>query len=38
MNVYGITHLLTLNGADFGRYPGLVVVHPQSIAVPDTQN
>jgi predicted nucleic acid-binding protein len=31
MRVYGITHLLTLNGADFARYPGLTAVHPQDV-------
>lgn len=30
--VYGILHLLTLNGADFLRYPGLVVTTPQSVS------
>ena len=35
MNVHGITHLLTLNDADFRRYPGITVVHPQDmIATP----
>lgn len=30
MNVHGITHILTFNGSDFSRYPGIVVVEPQS--------
>jgi predicted nucleic acid-binding protein len=29
MRVYGITHILTFNAADFSRYPGITVVHPQ---------
>jgi|SRR5579864_2235587 len=28
MNVYGMSNLLTFNGADFTRYPGIHVVHP----------
>jgi predicted nucleic acid-binding protein len=32
MNVYGITHLLTFNGPDFSRYPGIQVVHPNNVA------
>jgi len=32
MNVYGITDLLTCNVPDFNRYPGIHVVHPNSIA------
>ena len=31
MNVHGITHLLTLNGADFTRYSGIVSVSPDEI-------
>jgi predicted nucleic acid-binding protein len=30
MNVYGVTHLLTFNGADFARFPGITAVHPQN--------
>jgi predicted nucleic acid-binding protein len=31
MNVHGITHLLTLNGADFSRYAGITRVAPDQI-------
>jgi predicted nucleic acid-binding protein len=32
MNVYGITNLLTFNGPDFIRYPGIHVIHPKDVA------
>lgn len=32
MQAYGLTHLLTFNGADFERYPMITVVHPAQIA------
>lgn len=28
----GITHILTLNGADFARYPGITALDPLQIA------
>ena len=28
---YGVTHLLTLNVADFTRYPGITPVHPRDV-------
>jgi predicted nucleic acid-binding protein len=31
MRVNGLTHILTLNTADFRRYPGIVPVHPRDI-------
>jgi predicted nucleic acid-binding protein len=31
MRVHGLTHILTFNTADFTRYPGITVVHPQTI-------
>jgi predicted nucleic acid-binding protein len=31
MRVYGVTHLLTFNVADFSRYPGITAVHPQDV-------
>jgi predicted nucleic acid-binding protein len=31
MNVHGITHILTLNGADFSRYPGITCVAPDQV-------
>ena len=31
MRVYGIQHILTLNDADFRRYPGIVAVHPNQV-------
>jgi predicted nucleic acid-binding protein len=32
MNVYGIKSLLTFNGPDFIRYPGIHVTHPNDVA------
>jgi predicted nucleic acid-binding protein len=32
MNVYEIRHLLTFNGGDFTRYPGIQVLHPNDVA------
>lgn len=32
MNVNGVTHVLTLNGADFSRYTGITSVSPAEIA------
>ncbi len=31
MNVYSISRLLTFNGPDFRRYPGIQVVHPKDV-------
>jgi hypothetical protein len=31
MRVYGIHHILTLNDADFRRYPGIIAVHPNEV-------
>jgi predicted nucleic acid-binding protein len=31
MYTYGVTHLLTLNGTDFARYPGVMAVHPGTV-------
>lgn len=31
MNVHGITHILTLNSADFSRYTGIISVSPEEI-------
>lgn len=31
MNVYGISNLLTFNGPDFIRYPGIHVIHPKDV-------
>lgn len=31
MKVHGVAHLLTFNGADFTRYPGISVHHPSSL-------
>lgn len=33
MNVNGIAHILTFNGEDFARYPGIQVIHPRDAAV-----
>jgi predicted nucleic acid-binding protein len=32
MRVHGLTHILTFNTVDFTRYPGITVVHPQTVA------
>jgi predicted nucleic acid-binding protein len=32
MQAHGITHILTLNGSDFTRYPGITPIDPASIA------
>lgn len=34
MQAHGITHILTLNGSDFTRYPGITPVDPASLAPP----
>ena len=34
MNVYGISSLLTFNGPDFTRYPGIRALHPNDVARP----
>lgn len=31
MYVHGVSHILTLNVADFGRFDGVTAVHPNSI-------
>jgi hypothetical protein len=31
MEAHGITHVLTLNGPDFDRYPGIVPLEPASL-------
>jgi len=31
MKTYGITHLLTVNGDDFKRYPGITIMSPEEI-------
>lgn len=32
MSVHGLTHILTFNAQDFGRYAGIAAVHPQDVA------
>jgi predicted nucleic acid-binding protein len=32
MHAHGITHVLTLNGPDFARYPGIVTIDPAGLA------
>ncbi len=32
MRTHGITHLLTFNGKDFARFPGIVVLDPARVA------
>jgi predicted nucleic acid-binding protein len=34
MQANGITHVLTLNGSDFARYPGIVPIAPTSLRHP----
>jgi predicted nucleic acid-binding protein len=34
MQAYGITHILTLNAADFARYPGITAWAPQDVLRP----
>lgn len=34
MNVYGISHVLTFNTADFQGFAGITPVHPQEIVAP----
>ena len=34
MRTHGITQLLTFNGADFARFPGVAVLDPASLAAP----
>ena len=36
MRTYGISRLLTFNGADFARFPGLTILDPRSLAAPVT--
>ena len=31
MQAHGIAHVLTLNGADFARYPGITVIDPATV-------
>lgn len=31
MRAHGLTHILTINGDDFRRYPGIVIVHPKDV-------
>jgi predicted nucleic acid-binding protein len=31
LEVHGVTHLLTFNGADFKRFPSIIAVHPEEI-------
>jgi predicted nucleic acid-binding protein len=32
MNVYGIVRILTYNGLDFARFPGIQAIHPSNLA------
>jgi predicted nucleic acid-binding protein len=34
MRTHGVTRLLTFNGADFARFPGVAVLDPASLATP----
>jgi predicted nucleic acid-binding protein len=33
MRAHGLTHILTFNTHDFVRYPGIITVHPQDVAI-----
>ena len=33
LDVHGVDYLLTFNGPDFKRFPGLKAVHPRDVAV-----
>jgi predicted nucleic acid-binding protein len=34
MQAHGVTHILTLNDADFARYPGITAITPPSLIAP----
>ena len=34
MRTHGVTRLLTFNGADFARFPGITILDPTTIAAP----
>lgn len=36
MRTHGVTRILTFNGADFARFPGIVVLDPAALASPPT--
>jgi predicted nucleic acid-binding protein len=36
MNVHGVSAMVTFNGGDFRRYPGISVLDPQSFVAPTT--
>ena len=36
MRTHGITRLVTLNGGDFARFPGVTVIDPRAVAAPPT--
>ena len=36
MRTYGVTRLLTFNGPDFARFPGLTILDPANLAAPAT--
>jgi predicted nucleic acid-binding protein len=31
MHVHGVSHILTLNAADFGRFTGITALHPSAV-------
>ncbi len=31
MYAHGISHILTFNGSDFMRYPGITTIHPDGV-------
>jgi predicted nucleic acid-binding protein len=36
MTAHGMTHLLTFNGADFARFPGISILDPGAVVSPPT--
>ena len=37
MKTHSITHILTFNGSDFSRYPGITVIQPQDVVPPNQE-
>lgn len=34
LRTHGLTYLLTFNVGDFARFPGLTIIHPNTVAAP----
>jgi predicted nucleic acid-binding protein len=37
MRAHGVTHILTFNPGDFRRYPGITVIHPETVLTPPAE-